>query len=100
MPKWRDVLNQQDLRDMAYGCALSSQVGIAIAAPVLIGLFVGWQIDNALDSLPWITLVLTAIGAVLGPIIAYRWVTTAMRQRFAGRTPVEETEEVEDEDLN
>ena len=98
MGKWRDVLNQQDLRDMAYGCALSSQVGIAIAAPVLIGLAIGYLIDRSLGSLPWITLALTAIGAVIGPIIAYRWVTTAMRQRFAGRMPVEESKDAEDEE--
>jgi predicted F0F1-ATPase subunit len=100
MEKWRDILNQQDMRDMAYGCALASQVGIAIAAPVLIGLAVGYLIDRSLGTLPWITLALTAIGAVLGPIIAYRWVTTAMRQRFAGRAPVEETKDAEDEELD
>jgi predicted F0F1-ATPase subunit len=97
MEKWRETIKQQDVRDMAYGCALSSQVGVAIAAPVLIGLAVGYLIDRSLGSLPWITLVLTAIGAVLGPIIAYRWVTTAMRQRFSGRTPVDEKDAEDDE---
>ena len=100
MEKWREIIKQQDMRDMTYGCALASQVGIVIAAPVLIGLAAGYWVDRGLDTLPWITLALTAIGAVIGPIIAYRWVTTAMRQRFAGRSPVEDAKDAKDEDLN
>ncbi len=92
MEKWRNTIKQQDVQDMAYGCALASQVGIVIAAPVLLGLTVGYWLDLRLDMLPWITLALTAIGSVVGPIIAYRWVTTAMRQRFAGRKPAEDAE--------
>jgi hypothetical protein len=53
---------------------------------------VGYWLDLRLDTLPWIALALTATGAVVGPIIAYRWVTTAMRQRFAGRKPAEDAE--------
>jgi predicted F0F1-ATPase subunit len=83
--KWREAFEQQDVRDMAYGCALASQVGFAIAGPVLVGLVVGYWLDLRLGTLPWLSLALTAVGAIVGPIIAYRWVTTAMRQRFAGR---------------
>jgi predicted F0F1-ATPase subunit len=88
--KWREAFEQQDVRDMAYGCALASQVGFAIAGPVLVGLVVGYWLDLRLGTLPWLSLALTAVGAIVGPIIAYRWVTTAMRQRFAGREQVEE----------
>lgn len=90
MDKWREAFKQQDVRDMAYGCALASQVGFAIAGPVLVGLVVGYWLDLRLGTLPWLSLALTAVGAIVGPIIAYRWVTTAMRQRFAGREQVEE----------
>lgn len=90
MDKWREAFEQQDVRDMAYGCALASQVGFAIAGPVLVGLVVGYWLDLRLGTLPWLSLALTAVGAIVGPIIAYRWVTTAMRQRFAGREQVEE----------
>jgi len=88
--KWRNFIKQQDVRDMTYGCALASQVGLVIAGPVLIGLAVGFWLDLRLDTLPWIALALAVAGAIIGPIIAYRWVTTAMRQRFAGREQVED----------
>lgn len=74
-----------DWRDAVWGLALATQVGAAIAFPVLLGLAVGWWIDNRLHTLPWITLLLTGVGAVLGPIVAYRWVTTAVRQRMAAK---------------
>ncbi len=93
MQKWRNLVKQQDVRDMSYGCALASQVGLVIALPTLIGLSVGYWLDMRLDTLPWIALALTAVGAVLGPVIAYRWVTTAMRHRFPPREQVEQAEE-------
>lgn len=74
---------------MTYGCSLASQAGIGIAGPVLIGLALGYWIDLRLGTLPWITLALTFLGALVGPIVVYRWVTTAVRQRLAGREPVE-----------
>lgn len=89
MEKWRTFIKQQDVRDTVYGCALASQVGFSIAGPVVICLAVGYWLDLRLGTLPWIALVLTATGAILGPIIAYRWVTTVMRQRFADREQVE-----------
>ncbi len=98
MEKWRNIIKQQDVRDMTYGCALASQVGIVIAAPVLLGVTVGYWLDLRLGTLPWIALALTAIGAVVGPIIAYRWVTTAMRQRFPSQKPAEDAENIDKED--
>jgi ATP synthase protein I len=68
-------------KDAIWALALATQVGGAIAVPVLLGLAVGWWIDNRLHTLPWITLLLTFIGVVVGPIIAYRWVTEAIKQR-------------------
>jgi len=88
--KWRDTFRQEQVKDITWGCALASQMGFVIAGPVLLGLVVGYWLDLRLGTLPWITLALTAAGAIIGPIVAYRWVTTAMRQRFAGREQVEE----------
>lgn len=90
MGSWRDAFQQQQMRDMAWGCALASQVGFAIAGPVLVCLVVGYLLDTRLGTLPWIALALMVVGAVSGPIIAYRWVTKAVRQRFAGREQVEQ----------
>ena len=81
-----------DWRDAAWGLALATQVGGAIAFPVLLGLAAGWWIDNRLHTLPWITLLLTGGGTVLGPVVAYRWVTTAVRQRMAAKSKEVEKE--------
>jgi predicted F0F1-ATPase subunit len=69
-------------KDAIWALALATQVGGAIAVPVLLGLAAGWWIDNRLHTLPWITLLLTLIGVVVGPIIAYRWVTEAIKQHI------------------
>jgi ATP synthase protein I len=69
-------------KDAIWALALATQVGGAIAVPVLLGLAVGWWIDNRLHTLPWITLLLTFVGVVVGPIIAYRWVTEAVKQHI------------------
>jgi predicted F0F1-ATPase subunit len=85
-----------DWRDAIWGLALATQVGVAIAFPVLLGLAVGWWIDNRLHTLPWITLLLTGVGTVLGPIVAYRWVTTAVRQRMEAKPKEAEKEQREE----
>jgi len=85
-----------DWRDAIWGLALATQVGAAIAFPVLLGLAVGWWIDNRLHTLPWITLLLTGVGTVSGPIVAYRWVTTAVRQRMAAKSKEGEEEQTEE----
>jgi ATP synthase protein I len=72
-------------KDAIWALALATQVGGAIAVPVLLGLAVGWWIDNRLHTLPWITLLLTFVGVVVGPIIAYRWVTEAVKQRVMNK---------------
>lgn len=71
-----------DLKDAVWVLAVGSQLGLSIALPVIIGLAVGYWIDTRLHTLPWITLLLTLMGAVVGPIFAYRWVITTIRKRF------------------
>jgi F0F1-type ATP synthase assembly protein I len=85
-----------DWRDAIWGLALATQVGGAIAFPVLLGLAAGWWIDNRLHTLPWVTLLLTGVGTVLGPIVAYRWVTTAVRQRMEAQSKEAEKEQGEE----
>ena len=92
-----------DWKDMAWALALATQVGGAIAVPVLLALAVGWWVDRRLNTLPWITLLLTLIATIGGPILAYRWVTTAVAGRIEGREQVveegaEAKEEVKEED--
>jgi F0F1-type ATP synthase assembly protein I len=92
-----------DWKDMAWALALATQVGGAIAVPVLLALAVGWWVDRRLNTLPWITLLLTLSATIGGPILAYRWVTTAVAGRMEGREQVVEEgaevkEEVKEED--
>jgi len=71
-----------NMKDVFWVLAVGSQVGLSIALPVVAGLAVGYWIDMRLGSLPWITLLLTLIGTAIGPVIAYRWVVSTVRQRF------------------
>ncbi|GEM_PF-441216 len=77
--KTKDVV---DLKDAVWVLAVGSQLGLSIALPVILGLTVGYWLDTRLHTLPWITLLLTLVGAVVGPIFAYRWVITTIRKRF------------------
>ena len=69
-------------KDAVWVLAVGSQMGLSIALPVILALAVGYWLDTRLGTLPWITLLLVLVGTVSGPIIAYRWVTSAVRKRF------------------
>jgi F0F1-type ATP synthase assembly protein I len=53
-----------------------------IAIPVLAGLGVGFLLDRRFGTLPIISLVLTAVGGIVGPLTLYRWVISAVKQRM------------------
>lgn len=61
---------------------LSIQAALGIALPVLLGVGLGWWLDRHLNTFPWITVVLTAVGIFAGPIIVYRWVTRKVEERL------------------
>ncbi len=71
-----------NLGDAAWVLGVGSQAGVTLAGIVLAGLVVGYLLDRWLGTLPWITLVLTLLGAVSGPIVVYRMVTRAVRARL------------------
>ena len=52
--------------------ALVTRLGLMTVSPVLIGLFLGLWIDGRLQTRPWITLFLTALGIVAGLVGVYR----------------------------
>lgn len=56
-----------------------------IAFPVLIGLGLGFFLDRRLDTLPWLTLILTLMGMVGGPVLVYHWVQSTVRERLENR---------------
>lgn len=66
----------------AWVLAMGAQGGLIIAVPVLGGLAVGFWLDNQFNTLPWISVVLALIGATVGPIMLYRWVTRSVAARL------------------
>jgi F0F1-type ATP synthase assembly protein I len=76
--------------DAGWVLAMAAQGGLMIALPVLVGLVLGYWLDNQLNTLPWLSLVLTLVGATAGPIMLYRWVTTAVKERIERRTNQDE----------
>lgn len=78
---------EQQWADVAWVLAVGGQAGLMLAAPVLLGLVVGYLIDQWLGSLPWITLLLTFVGIIVGPIYIYRWVLKTVKVRLEHKGP-------------
>lgn len=78
-----------DFRDAAWVLVASSQAGLMLAVPVLLGLAVGYLLDRHFGTLPWITLLFTLVGTVIGPIMIYQWVTKTVRDHLDSRTTAE-----------
>ena len=68
--------------DAGWVLAMAAQGGLMIALPVLGGLALGYWLDKQLNTLPWLSLILTLIGATIGPITLYRWVTSSVAARM------------------
>jgi predicted F0F1-ATPase subunit len=80
-----------NMRDVFWVLAVASQSGLSIALPVLIGLALGYWLDTRFGTLPWLTLLLTLIGAAIGPVITYRWVISSVRRRLEKEKDEEES---------
>lgn len=91
MAEKRPRIRKVDREEMFWALGMGGRGGLLIAGPVLLGLAIGWWLDNKLGTLPWITLALTAAGTILGPWLAYRWITEAVQKRMQKR--LEEREE-------
>jgi len=44
----------------------ASSLGIAMVASILIGLYIGYQLDKWLDTSPWFTLIFLVFGIISG----------------------------------
>ncbi|PLX73490.1 MAG: magnesium transporter [Desulfuromonas sp.] len=44
----------------------ASSLGIAMVASILIGLYIGYQLDKWLDTSPWFTLIFLLFGIISG----------------------------------
>jgi len=79
--KKRPPISKIDRKQMFWALSMGSRGGLMIAGPVMAGLLGGWWLDGRFGTLPWITLALTVVGAILGPLMAYKWVMGAVRKR-------------------
>ncbi|RLG31526.1 hypothetical protein DRN98_06505 [Methanosarcinales archaeon] len=69
-------------RDIPWALATSAQGGLMVALPVMGGLALGYWLDMRFGTLPWVTLALTLIGGMLGPVVLYRWVMIVVERRM------------------
>lgn len=78
-------------QDTLWVLAIGGEAGLMIAIPVLLGLGLGFLLDRALGTLPWITLLLTVAGMVGGPVLVYRWVSTTVKDKLEKKSKEEKT---------
>ncbi len=71
--------------DLLWALSMAARGGLLIAAPVLIGITAGFILDRYFGTLPFISLALTAIGGIIGPIMLYRWVVAAVKRRIGNK---------------
>lgn len=81
--------------DVIWVLVFGAQGGLILALPVLGGLALGYWLDMRYDSLPWITLGLTLVGAITGPLLLYRWMNTVVKERMAMEKGERKEEELE-----
>jgi F0F1-type ATP synthase assembly protein I len=84
--------------DAGWVLAMAAQGGLMIALPVLGGLALGYWLDNQLNTLPWLSLILTLVGATVGPIMLYRWVTSSVAVRMGTGTDSSKDTEPQNEE--
>ena len=81
--------------DAAWVLVMAAQGGLIIAIPVLAGLTLGFWLDNQFNTLPLISLIMTLVGGIAGPIMLYRWVTSSVAERVAARKKNQDEEKFE-----
>lgn len=81
-------------KDASWVLALGVQGGLMLALPVIGGLAFGYWLDRLIGlGLPWLTLIMTLIGAIMGPILLYRWVMSSVTRRVERRLEYREQNE-------
>jgi len=70
----------ESLRPLAF----VAQVGLVIVIPLLVGLFLGQWMDGWLNTHPWMTLILTVVGSVVGLVGIWRLSSAFLRRMTQG----------------
>ena len=60
------------MKDVYRSLGIATQVGLMVVASILISLFVGLWLDDKLGTSPWITLILSIVGVLVGTTSTYR----------------------------
>ena len=71
-------------KEILRSLALVTRLALMAVGPVLIGLFLGLLIDVRLHTRPWVTLLLTAVGILVGLVGVYRFSSSIMKQLTKG----------------
>jgi len=78
--------------DIIWVLGMGARGGLMISLPVLAGVALGYWLDSRFGTLPFITLALTLVGAIIGPVILYRWVISTVKQRMETKPDEEKSE--------
>ena len=81
-----------DWTDAIWVLTMGARGGLMIALPVLAGLALGFLLDSRFGTTPIISLLLTAIGGIIGPVMLYRWVVLTVKQRLETKQDEEKPE--------
>jgi F0F1-type ATP synthase assembly protein I len=79
--EWGAVLSW---REFLSSLAFVARVGLTAITPLLAGLFLGRWMDDWLEIGPWVTLILTVVGAVAGLVGAWRLSSTFLKRMMRG----------------
>lgn len=86
-------------KDAAWVLSMGAQGGLMLALPVVAGVAIGFWLDRLFGlSFPWLTLVMTLVGAVVGPVLLYRWVMRTVAERVQDRARVSRPDKEKPED--
>ncbi len=70
MPTDNDILNNRNAAWRALG--KFGSIGFMFAACIMAGLAAGYTLDRHLDTAPWLTIVLLAVGIIAGFLYVFQ----------------------------
>ena len=72
----KSIANQQSVsligKEQSYGYSVAVRIGTELVAALIVGVGIGFFLDNWLDTKPWFLVVFFFLGAVAGVLNVYR----------------------------